>query len=182
MNAIIIHGTYGNPKGNWFPWLKLELEKRNFKVYIPEFPTPENQNLENWFKVFDKYEKYLDENSIIIGHSLGVAFILNVLEKLNHQINAAFLVAGFIGLLNNPDFDVLNKTFTVKEFDWKKIRKNCKQFFVYNSDDDPYVPLEKGKEITENLGTELIIVKGAKHFGKTKFPLLLKDIENLIEK
>ena len=186
MNALIIHGTYGNPNSNWFPWLKAELEKLDFEVYVPEFPTPENQNLENWFKVFEEYEKYIDENSIIIGHSLGSAFILNILEKIKQKIKAAFLVAGFIGLLNNPNFDELNRTFIEKKFDWNKIKQNCKQFFIYNSDDDPYIPLEKGKKLAENLDSELILVKSAKHFnteaGYNEFPILLKDIKNLIKK
>ena len=50
-NAIIIHGTYGNPDENWFPWLKIELEKIGYQVYVPTFPTPENQNLEAWLKI-----------------------------------------------------------------------------------------------------------------------------------
>jgi predicted alpha/beta hydrolase family esterase len=51
-NAFIIHGSYGHPKENWFPWLKNELEKLNYKVFVPAFPTPQNQSLASWFKTF----------------------------------------------------------------------------------------------------------------------------------
>lgn len=118
VNVIIVHGTGGNPKGNWFPWLKTKLEKEGCKVYVPKFPTPENQSLDSWLKEFKEYEKYLDEDSILIGHSLGPAFILSILESIKIQINSAFFIAGFTGLLNNEEFDTLNETFVVKKFDW----------------------------------------------------------------
>ncbi|GAG44616.1 unnamed protein product, partial [marine sediment metagenome] len=35
MTTLIIHGTYGHPKENWFPWLKEELEILGEKVYVP---------------------------------------------------------------------------------------------------------------------------------------------------
>ncbi|MEX0932912.1 MAG: alpha/beta hydrolase [Candidatus Pacearchaeota archaeon] len=181
-NIIIIHGTGGNPNGNWFPWLKSELEKIDCRVFVPKFPLQENQSLENWLKVFKDYEQYLDENSIVVGHSLGPAFLLSVLENLQHPIKAAFFVAGFTGLLNNPDFDELNKTFTTKSFDWDKIKNNCKRFYVINSDNDPYVPLEKGKSLAQNLDTELITIKNAGHIneeaGFTEFEFLLDKIKN----
>jgi len=184
MTILIIHGTYGYPKENWFPWLKEELEKLGEKVYVPTFPTPENQTLENWLKVFEDYKKYLDKDSILVGHSIGCAFILNVLERLNHPIKASFLVAGFLKKLNIKKFIELNKTFVDKSFDWNKIKQNCKNFFVYNSDNDPNVPLEKGKELAKNLGVELKIIKGAGHFnekaGYTKFPKLLEDIKRFL--
>lgn len=181
-NIIIIHGTGGNPNRNWFPWLKSELEKSDCRVFVPKFPTPENQSLENWLNVFKDYEQYLDENSIVVGHSLGPAFLLSVLENLNRPIKAAFFVAGFTGLLNNSDFDELNESFVTKSFDWAKIKKNCKKFYVINSDNDPYVPLEKGKSLAENLGTELITLKNAGHINEearyTEFSFLLDKINN----
>lgn len=181
INVIIIHGTGGNPEGNWFPWLKSELEKLDCKVFVPKFPTPIDQSLENWLNVFKEYRQYLDENSIIIGHSLGPAFLLNVLENLKHPIKCSFFISGFIGLINNPEFDELNKTFAVQQFNWDKIKNNCKKFVVINSDNDPYVPLEKGKELAKNLDTELIILKNAGHINKesgyVKFDFLLKKIK-----
>jgi predicted alpha/beta hydrolase family esterase len=183
---FIIHGTGGNPQGNWFPWLKNKLEKLNFQVFVPEFPTLENQSLENWMKVFKDYINYIDNDTIFIGHSLGPAFILNILKKINIQIKACFFVSGFIGLLNNNFFDSLNKTFMKKNFDWEKIKNNCKKFYVINSDNDPYVSFEKGKELAEKLNTELIIIKDAGHInsesGYTEFEFLLGKIISEIEK
>lgn len=165
-NIIIIHGTGGSPECNWFPWLKSELEKIGCQVFVPKFSTPENQSLESWLKVFEDYKQYLDQDSIIIGHSLGSTFLLSVLEKLKYSTKASFLVSGFIGLLNNSEFDELNKTFVIKNFDWIKIKNNCQKFFVINSDNDPYVPLEKGKELAKNLDTELVVLENAGHINK----------------
>ncbi|MCX6774529.1 MAG: GNAT family N-acetyltransferase [DPANN group archaeon] len=179
--VIIVHGTKGSPEGNWFPWLKEELEKSGCKVFVPKFPTPEGQNLDNWLKEFSKYKQHLDENSIVVGHSLGPAFLLSVIEQLNKPIKAAFFVAGFLGLLGNEEFDNLNKSFTTRNFDWDKIKKNCKKFYVINSDDDPYVPLQRGKELAKNLKAKLVVMKKSGHinqeFGFTKLPMLLDMIK-----
>ena len=67
-NIFIIHGAYGHPEENWFPLLKQELEKHGHQVFIPKFPTPENQTLINWLKVSEAYIKKLGESSVI-GHS-----------------------------------------------------------------------------------------------------------------
>lgn len=184
--AIIVHGSYGNPNENWFPWLREELEKIGYKVFVPAFPTPKNQKLEVWMEIFDKYKKELDENSILVGHSIGCAFILGILERIKVKINAVFLVAGFLGPLGNDFYDSISKTFTQKEFDWEKIKNNCDKFFVYHADNDPHIPLEKGQEMAKNLGSKLIIVKNAGHFnekyGYKKFDILLEDIKNLAAK
>jgi len=181
-NIVIVHGAAANPQSNWFPWLKSELKKLGCRVFVPKFPTPKNQTLENWLKVFENYKQYLDENSIVVGHSLGPAFLLSVIEKLNSPIKAAFFVAGAAGLLNKPALDEPVKTFTTKTFDWVKIKKNCKKFYVINSDTDSYVPLEKGKELAKNLDTELIVLKNAGHINKesgyTKFDFLLEKIKD----
>ena len=86
MNFFIIHGVYANPEANWFPWLKTELEKRGFEVIVPKFPTPLDQSLESWLRVFSHYEDKINEETVLIGHSLGTAFILNYLEKTSKKI------------------------------------------------------------------------------------------------
>jgi hypothetical protein len=179
--TFIIHGSYGNPEENWFPWLKDRLESAGQAVYVPKFPTPENQSLESWRETFKDYEKYLDDNSIFVGHSLGPAFILDVIERSEIRIKAAFFVAGFIQDLGNKDFDGVNRTFIHRDFDWSKIKQNCRKFEVFCSDDDPYVPLEIAEDLARKLGVEAEIISGAGHFNKEagydKFDLLLEKIK-----
>lgn len=181
MNFFIIHGVYANPDANWFPWLKAELEKKGFEVIVPKFPTPLDQSLESWFRVFSQYENKINEETVMIGHSLGAAFILNYIEKTNKKIKAAFFVAGFHKPLG-IQYDELNKSFVDKEFDWSKIKRNCEKFFVIASDNDEYISLDVSKESAKNLNAELTIVHNGRHLNKEagydKFLLLL----NLISK
>ena len=37
-NVIILHGTGGAPDHYWFPWLKSELDKKGYKVSVPQLP------------------------------------------------------------------------------------------------------------------------------------------------
>ena len=179
VNIFIIHGAYGNPKENWFFWLKERLQNKNNNVFVPNFPTPNNQTLVNWSNVFDKYKEYLNKKAIFVAHSLGPAFVLNILE--NNKAKACFFISGFVGKLGIEKFDKINKSFTEKKFKWEKINKNCKDFTVIHSDNDPYVSIEKSKTLAKKLNTETIVIKDGGHFnedsGYKKFPFLLKKIK-----
>tara|TARA_Y100000310_G_scaffold255534_1_gene263017 strand:+ start:8798 stop:9361 length:564 start_codon:yes stop_codon:yes gene_type:complete len=182
-NVFIIHGIYGSPEENWFPWLKKELELLGCRVFVPRFPNPANPKFNEWMEFLDKFKEHLNEDSIVVGHSLGVTFLLSVLEK--YSAKAAFFVASVTPGIKN-EFSWQMKTFIDKKPDWSKIKNNCKNFFIYNSDNDPYIPLSKGEELAKNLDSKLKIIKNAGHFnekaGYKKFELLLKDIKNLITK
>lgn len=183
-NIFIIHGAEGNPEENWFPWLKKELESLGHQVFVPQFPTPNGQTLGNWLEIFDNYEQDLNEDSIVIGHNLGVPFLLNVIESLQHPISATFLVAGFTGSVDNKFNDSM-KTFAQRDFNWDLIKSNCKKFYIYHSDNDPYIPLEKAEELANNLSNNVTLVEDAGHFntssGYDKFELLLEEIKTELE-
>ena len=117
-NAFLIHSAFGNPEENWLPWLKMELERIGISTAVPRFPTPEGQSLPNWTKAFQPYRNDLNESTLLVGHSIGCAFILNLLEGIDFCVPAAFLVAPFISDLGDPKFDSINNTFYREGFDW----------------------------------------------------------------
>lgn len=185
--AFIIHGTGASSKSNWFPWLKTELKKLDLEVFAPDFPIGKRQNLGNWLAAFDKYINLIDEKTVMIGHSLGPAFIMDVLERLDVRIATSFLVAPFakpISVKGFEETEKANSTFVDKSFDWERIKKNCSKFYVYASDNDPFIPLEECKRIARNTDAVFRLVHGAKHFtaddGYPKFDQLLTDIGELI--
>ena len=179
-NAFIIHGTGGRPGENWFLWLKKELEALDCKVFVPQFPTPQDQTPDAWFGIFEQHEKYFTQDTILIGHSLGGTFALRILESAKVRIKAAFIVAAPIGVLPIKNYET-DKPFIGKPFDWEKIRENCARFFVFHSEDDPLVSVENGKELAKRLDAELILFKNAGHLNEkadyTKFEKLLEKIK-----
>ena len=155
-NILIFHGTEGYPEENWFPWLKAELEKLDHAVTVPQFPSPPEipAKITEWFDVLKKYENLINEDAILIGHSLGGIFNLRVLEKLNHKINTAVFVGTPIGVKPILNYDRDN-SFSGFNFDWDNISKKADNFIVFQSDDDPYVSLGNGEELSKHLGVTL---------------------------
>lgn len=186
-NIFIFHGTEGYPEENWFPWLKQELEQKGYKVFVPQFPSPPviPAKISEWFDVLKNYEQYIDENTILIGHSLGGLFLLRILEKLNHPIKAAFFVGTPIGVRPILNFD-RDSAFCGFDFNWEEIKNKSKNFVVFQSDTDPYVGLENGKELAKNLGVELSFVPNAGHFNKKagylKFEQLKDKVLEILDK
>lgn len=183
-NVLIFHGTRGNPQENWFPWLKEKLEKKGCRVFVPQFP-PEGESLSSWLKVLDEYMKYINKNTILIGHSRGGLFLLRLLERLNDPVYATFLVAASIGIKPYLYYDEAYKFANGFNFNWNVISSNSHYFAVYHSNNDPFTCLDNGKEIAKKLGVNLTLIPNAGHFntksGYTKFEQLFKDFENILD-
>jgi hypothetical protein len=182
LNILIIHGAYGGPEKHWIPWIREKLENYGYNVIVPKFPDPQSHDLNSWLMVFNDYRKYLDENSLIIGHDIGSNFILHILEDLNKKIRAVFLVSCFKGRPTHEKFKNINSEFTDKEFDWEKIKKCCHRFYLYQGDDNPYIPNEDAITLAEKLGGNLNFIRNGGHLdqssGYVVFDLLLEEIKN----
>ena len=178
--VIIVHGWKATPKMHWFPWLKSELEKRRFAAAVPQMPEPENPLLKDWVNKLSNIVGIPDQNTYLVGHSLGVITILKYLEALPEKqtIGGAVLIAGFSTPI--PDMPrELNNFFTGK-IDYKKISSSAKNFMVINSDNDPVVPLYFGELLSDKLDAAFIIMPGAGHIrqdeGFIQFPEALRSV------
>jgi len=183
-SAFIFHGTVGHPQENWFPWLKTALNECGFFTLVPQFPTPEKQSLSNWLRVMEPHFPLMNEETILIGHSVGGIFALRILEQLSMPIRAAFVVGSYIGIDEIKGYTLSQQElFLQTPFDWKKIRANAHNLYVYHSDNDPNVTLDNGNALANHLGITLSFLPNCGHFneaaGMLKFPALLSDIESL---
>ena len=186
-NALILHGAGNNSQGNWFPWLKGELEKRGYEVWSPDLPNSDEPNREDWLNtIFSNKDWQFNEDTVIIGHSAGATLILRILERLPEgaQINKAILVAGVVELGTKPELFQYKRSLVENPFDWEKAKKSAKAFCLVCSDNDPYqCGDDQGKIMQEYLGGELIVKQGEAHFNLEKgqrykeFPLLLRLIK-----
>jgi predicted alpha/beta hydrolase family esterase len=183
-NIFIFHGTGGNPKENWFHWLKDELEKKGCKVFIPKFPNSDKPLLKPWLSELEKYQDKFDEHTIFVGHSLGGLFLLRVLERLDKPVKAAIIVSGSAGVKPIKFYDGDYNFSNGFEFDWKKIRSSAGQFVVYHSDNDPFISLGNGELIAKKLGAKLNFIPNAGHFnamaGYTKFDKLFEKVMEML--
>lgn len=185
--VFIFHGTEGYPEENWFPWLKQELERNGCKVFVPQFHSPPivPAKIDEWFNVFRDYEKYINEETIFIGHSLGGIFTLRVLEKLNRTVKAAFFVGTPVGVRPILNYDRDN-SFSGFSFNWNSIKKKAAHFVVFQSDNDPYVSLGNGEELAKHLKVAMDFVPNAGHFNKkagyVKFEKLRDRVLEILEK
>jgi len=182
-NALILHGAGNNSQGNWFPWLKEELEKQGYQVWSPDLPDSNVPMRDKWLgMIFGNKDWEFNEETIIIGHSAGATCILRILEQLPEGviINKAILVGGVVELGTIADFFPYKRDMVTAPFDWEKIKRSAKEFTFIASDNDPYqCGIDQAKIMESHLGGKVILKEGQGHFNLEigpqykQFPLLL---------
>lgn len=162
-NALLLHGTSASSKGNWFPWLKDALTKEGFDVWVPDLPQADNPNIQRYNEFTFSSDWNFNSESIIVGHSSGSVAILGILEALpdDTAIDTAVFVGAFMDDLGRDDL----KGLFEKPFDFPKIKTKAKRFVFLHSDDDPICPLPGAEFLATQLGGELLVIPGAKHFS-----------------
>src|SRR5690349_3041690 len=153
--AIILHGTLGSPQGNWFQWLKKELESRGLTVWLPELPNASQPSLNAWAKFVQKECPFaINENTLIVGHSSGAILALILAQKNMQLIGGIVAVSVFHD--NSLKWEPNNKLFDVN-FEWDAIRANTKKLLFVHSDNDPYVLLDQAQFVANNCQAEIVV-------------------------
>ena len=154
------------------------IRRERFSVLVSHMPDTKRPVFEPWLSKLKETANQADENTFLVGHSLGCITMLRFLEGLGdgEKGGGAVLVAGFTDNLGYKEID----SFFWKPIGWDNIKQHCKRFVVIHSDNDPYVPLKHGHIFEEKLGARLIVKKGQKHFsgseGKKELPVALESV------
>lgn len=187
--VFIVHGWGGSPHQNdWLPWLKKELEKKNFSAVVPLMPNTENPKIETWVPHLAKIVNNADKNTFFVGHSIGCQTILRYLEGLseNKKVGGAVFVAGWLTKLNGLDSEEkeIEKPWLETKIDFGKVKLHLPKSVAIFSDNDPYVPLDNQNDFREKLGSKIIIQNNMAHFneaaGVAKLPIALSSLLEII--
>lgn len=167
MNVIIVHGgplTETPEKPHhlhelyWQPWVKTELEKHNVRCDIPVMPNPWLPRYSEWKETFEKYE--LSEQSILVGHSRGAAFLIRWLGETRRTAKKLILVA--------PNLRSESENPIVCEFYNYSITPSIKlqvtERLVFTSENDDLENMESAKILKEELNCDVINLPGHGHY------------------
>lgn len=177
-NYIVLHGSFGSKDGNWFPWIKEQLENKNLKVDVPQMPVGVgNQNFDNWSDELNKLD--INENTIIIAHSIAPVFVCKYLINNKIKVKKLIFVCGFNNYLGiDPDFDAVNEPMFLDNLE--DIKNYCNDIICFYSDNDPYVKYDVEKSFADTISNEQHIIKNGGHInaesGYTEFEEILKYI------
>lgn len=193
-NYVIVHGTFGHPGENWFPWLADEIAKldksgktKREDILIPHFPSSASADYDSWKSVILGYidSGIINKNTIFICHSLGPLFISRVLIEKQIKVKGMISVeAAANHLMGNESFDKINSTFFIPSWDYlDQVKKYLDFNYCFYTDNDPHIPFNILKEYVDHAATKSFFIPNSGHFneasGYTKFPQLLELIKKI---
>jgi hypothetical protein len=178
--VFIVHGWDGYPEEGWFPWLKTELEKRGFNVFVPSMPNPSKPEIIPWVNHLRKVIGKPDKNTFLVGHSIGCQTILHYLDTTQGDVNfgGTVFVAGFVKLenLKTDEEKDLARRWLTPLLDWEKIKSLSNKFVAIFSDNDPWVPLSNSDVFKKRLNAKIIIKNKMGHFSGSDGTKELPDV------
>jgi len=193
MNILILHGYRDKGEVGWRAWLKRKLEKDDHNVYVPTLPNSNKPVFEDWMNFIEEnHSQILDDDLIIIGHSLGGFLSLKLAE--NYKFKKIILVAP-VGDIPKRISEKWLKERTFKhpsvfqflkdagQFDIEAIKNNNPNIVIYNSLLDKVLNEKIKKMVKDKISWARVIdLPDYGHFmteeGVKKVPELLEEVEN----
>ncbi|WP_130802308.1 RBBP9/YdeN family alpha/beta hydrolase [Acinetobacter ihumii] len=183
-HVYIIHGYQAVPEDHWFPWLEQQIQHTGAhaeRVFLADSTHPDAQV---WQECLSAQCTILNENTIIVAHSLGCLSSLNFLSQAlqNSSIAAGIFVSGFTEKLKAlPELDAF---IASQKVDDKLLRQQIARRYVFLSTNDAFVPPPLTLRFAHGLNAQIFEIKQAGHFmqqdGYAAFPQLWEVLRPLL--
>ena len=172
MNKIyIVHCWDGSKDDGWYPWLDEKLTSENNKVFRFNMPNTANPKIDEWVSFLDQQIDNLDENTYLVGHSIGCQTILRYLQSKDvTKIGGVLLVAPWLDLLDyaiedEESYDTAMPWLTEK-IDFEKVKKFTNNIHCIFSDNDYFVSLDQKDKFERLLDAKTLVVSGKGHISE----------------
>lgn len=141
----------------------------DFDVILAKMPNKNNAKYIEWAIYFNNLVPLLDDDLILVGHSLGGIFLAKFLSEniLSTKVKKLILIAA--------PFDGVNEDESLGDFiltdNLEKIQEQCREIILIHSKDDNVVSYEESIKYRKNLkNSTLITFENKGHFGQEIFP------------
>ncbi len=184
--AIIVHGWSGSPEEPMLKWIREQFESKGFNVVSPFMPNPDEPEIEAWVRKLEEAAGYIDEETYLVGHSVGCQTILRYLERLPRDIKVGhcIFIAPWIelkGLEEEEGAEDIAQPWIETPINFERIKHRCDKFVAIFSENDPYVPLSNVALFKEKLNAKTMILKDRGHFdpdsGIDELPEILEFVK-----
>ena len=178
MKIVLIHGYKASSKSNFFPWLKDELRKLGHDVVVPDLPNPEAPDPDEWIKTLIDTVGPVDDETIIVGHSLGSPMALRFLEAAEaYTTPRGCLLISPPWMIRSEDL----RGFFLSELDFDVLMWKASQFVVVHDKADTVIPFDHAQKYADVLHAKLVATEGNGHFQGEQYPILLETIKQMID-
>lgn len=162
---------------HWLPWIKDQLEKRGIKTEICLMPEPWHPDYEKFKQAFSKYK--VNEDTILIGHSCGNAFLVRWLGDTKQKVKELIMVAPW-KINDNGKDDRWRQNFYNYPIDGS-IKDRVGKIIMFTSNDENPIGKQSLGIFYDALGGRTIELQNHGHYtfndmGTEEFPELLKEI------
>ena len=188
-NCIIIHGCPSDEEKamsketrtydkHWLPWLKQNLIERRMDTETPLMPNPWSPIYDDFKREFEKMD--VSENTILVGHSCGSAFLVRWLGESKKKIYKLILVAPWKISERKGRTDKYRKNFYDYSVD-KSIKERVGKIYMFTSNNEDLEGKESLKIFHDALGGEVVSLENHGHYTigdmrTEEFPELLEKI------
>lgn len=182
--VIIVHRWSGGAHEDWRPWLKSELEKIGYEVFLPDMPDTDEPIIKKWVSKLANVVGTPDQDTYFIGHSIGCQAILRYLETIDTRVGGALFVAGWFNLENLEDEEVVEiaKPWVEIPINMEKIKSVLPKSILMISKDDPYAAFKENVDKFSQFVSTVSVFENAGHFTESKDQSILDQFENLVKK
>jgi len=181
-NAIIIHGCSSSPDNDaefdpkhWISWVRETLIARGIPTAMPIMPESWAPNYEKWKVKLEKQK--INEETTLIGHSCGCAFLVRWLGDSKQKIDKLILVAPWkIGTSSEA-----KRKFYDYPID-ETIKARVNKIVMFTADNEEENGKKSLKIFHDAFGGKIIELKGRGHYAgdddvrTEEFPELLAEI------
>jgi len=168
------------PCKDWKDTLVSELGD-DYEILMPRMPNGTNARYDEWKLWFNKIAEILNDEVILIGHSLGGIFLAKYLSETTFpkRVMATILVASPFDDTDGADSKESLIDFALPS-SLAKFTEQSGKIYLVHSKDDPVVPFTQLKKYQQSLPhAETIIFENREHFNQETFPEIIELIKSI---